>query len=175
MFQRISSLLFGGAEDSSKDLKGPKPSVLEADEEGWLLVSMPEGATITDTSPLEDILMDLPSLSVYGSNGDQAATEEGVASLVSIASSVRVLEQPAPRVRSGVLGRVTRGTGSQAGALAKVTQVGRVQRAQARPDGRRLGRNRAGHQNAARNHPPRSAGRGHGTFLHQPGLRACNH
>ncbi|XP_035244542.1 tumor protein p53-inducible nuclear protein 2-like isoform X1 [Anguilla anguilla] len=178
MFQRISSLFFGEVEDSSKDFKGPKPSILEADEEGWLLVSMPgervgpEGATITDTSPLEDILVELPSLSIYGSHGDQAATKEGVANLTS---SVRVIEQPLPKVRSRVLGRVTHGTTSQLGALAKVTQVGRVQRAKARSDRRHLGRNRGQRQNAARNQPPRCAGRGHGTFLHQPGLRTCNH
>lgn len=172
MFQRISSLFFGEVEDSSKDFKGPKPSILEADEEGWLLVSMPEGTTITETSPLDDILVELPSLSIYGSHGDQAATKEGVANLTS---SVRVLEQPLPKVRSRVLGRVTHGTTSQLGALAKVTQVGRAQRAKARSDRRHLGRNRGQRQNPARNQPPRCASRGHGTFLHQPGLRTCNH
>ncbi|KAJ8259170.1 hypothetical protein COCON_G00181820 [Conger conger] len=171
MFQRISSLFFGEVEDSSKDLKEPKPCILEADEEGWLLVSIPEGTSITDASPLEDVLVDLPSLSVYSSHGDLAAPEEGVASLVR---SVRVMEQP-PKVRSRVLGRVTRGTGSQVGSLAKVTQVGRVQQAKARADRRHLGRNRTQHQNAVRNHPPRRPSHGHGPFLHQPSSRTCNH
>lgn len=41
MFQRISSLLFGAVEDVSAEVNGPKPCVTEADEEGWLLVSVP--------------------------------------------------------------------------------------------------------------------------------------
>lgn len=41
MFQRLSSLLFGEVEDVSAELKGPNPCVSDADEEGWLLVSLP--------------------------------------------------------------------------------------------------------------------------------------
>lgn len=41
MFQRLSSLFFGSVEEVTPELKGPKPCVTEADEEGWLLVNLP--------------------------------------------------------------------------------------------------------------------------------------
>lgn len=41
MFQRLSSLFFGSEEEGTPELKGPKPCVTEADEEGWLLVNLP--------------------------------------------------------------------------------------------------------------------------------------
>lgn len=34
-------MLFGEVEDVSAELKGPNPCVSDADEEGWLLVSLP--------------------------------------------------------------------------------------------------------------------------------------
>ncbi|KAJ8412240.1 hypothetical protein AAFF_G00145070 [Aldrovandia affinis] len=168
MFQRISRLLFGEVEDTSKDLKGPKPSVLEAEEEGWLLVS------ITESNPLDDIFIDLPGLSVYGSHGDQAATEEVVASLVSLTSSVRMVEPPLPTARSGMPRPGLRNLAPRAGAMT-VTQVGRMQRDWAHADHRLLARNRRQRQNAARDRLPRRVGHTHRPILHQPGLRACNH
>lgn len=41
MFQRLSSLFLGSVEEATPELKGPKPCVTEADEEGWLLVNLP--------------------------------------------------------------------------------------------------------------------------------------
>ncbi|KAI1890242.1 hypothetical protein AGOR_G00151700 [Albula goreensis] len=172
MLQRISSLLFGEPEDLPK---GPKPSVQEADEEGWMLVCMPEGTTITEASSLDDVLIDLPSLAVYGSHGDQGNTEEGMASLVSLTSSVRAVKPAPPVARSGVPGKVVRVSAPKAGALTKVTQVGRVQRAQTRAEWCPLGRKRAQRQNAVRERTPRRASHAHRNYLHQPGLRTCNH
>ncbi len=40
MFQRLSGLFFGSEDEVTPDLKGPKPCVTEADEEGWLLVNL---------------------------------------------------------------------------------------------------------------------------------------
>ncbi|KAF5904914.1 tumor protein p53-inducible nuclear protein 2 isoform X3 [Clarias magur] len=73
MFQRLSNLLFGEVEEVSAELNGPKPCVTEADEEGWLLVSVPEGAP-AEASPMEDLLIEHPSMSVYVSlsNLDQS-------------------------------------------------------------------------------------------------------
>lgn len=41
MFQRLSNLLFGEVEEVAAELKGPKPCMTEADEEGWMLVNLP--------------------------------------------------------------------------------------------------------------------------------------
>lgn len=41
MFQRLSNLLFGEVEEVAAELKGPKPCVTEADEEGWMIVNLP--------------------------------------------------------------------------------------------------------------------------------------
>lgn len=40
MFQRLSNLLFGEVEEVAAELKGPGPCVTDADEEGWMLVSL---------------------------------------------------------------------------------------------------------------------------------------
>ncbi|XP_042563542.1 tumor protein p53-inducible nuclear protein 2 isoform X2 [Clupea harengus] len=198
MFQRLSSMLFGEVEDVSAELKGPNPCVSDADEEGWLLVSLPEnndcvmpgeggaeapsiaqslpdkGAT-AETSPMEDLLIEHPSMSVYVSPGNLSMVEESAASL---AGSVRMCESataalPAPR--TSLPPRVTRGAAAQAGALAKVTKVSRVQRSKARVERRQLARNRVQRQNRAREQVPRHAAHARKSFLHQPCQRNICH
>ncbi|XP_036389337.1 tumor protein p53-inducible nuclear protein 2 isoform X2 [Megalops cyprinoides] len=172
MFQRLSSLFFGEVQDVSTELQGPKPSVTDADEEGWLLVNLPEGAT-AETSPMEDLLIEHPSMSVYVSPSNLSIVEESAASL---AASVSIGTDPAtPAVQNATHRRVTRGTAAQAGALAKVTQVTRVQRAKARVDRRHLSRNRIQRQNWVRDRAPRHAAHARGTFLHQPCQRSYSH
>lgn len=70
--------------------------------------------------------------------------------------------------------RVTRGPTSQAGALAKVTQLARVQRSKARVERRHLTRNRMHRQNLSREKvaPIRHA---RNSFLHQPSHRNLCH
>ncbi|XP_035236559.1 tumor protein p53-inducible nuclear protein 2 isoform X1 [Anguilla anguilla] len=290
MFQRLSSLFFGEVEDASTDLKGPKPCVTEADEEGWLLVNLPgedgwvesvkgstetpappcslahndclvvepckpsqtaapppcnhrrtkvgvmravelsflvfpdgsedravlfgssplpqgstpaspgsrsdcssgperccmdeswfvtpppcftaEGAT-AETSPMEDLLIEHPSMSVYVSPSNLSIVEESTASL---GVSVSMVTDPAPpAVQTNAPRRVTRGTASQAGQLGKVTQMPRVQRAKARADRRHLSRNRLQRQNRVREQAPRHTAHARGSFLHQPCQRSCSH
>ncbi|XP_064154665.1 tumor protein p53-inducible nuclear protein 2 isoform X2 [Anguilla rostrata] len=172
MFQRLSSLFFGEVEDASTDLKGPKPCVTEADEEGWLLVNLPEGAT-AETSPMEDLLIEHPSMSVYVSPSNLSIVEESTASL---GVSVSMVTDPAPpAVQTNAPRRVTRGMASQAGQLGKVTQMPRVQRAKARADRRHLSRNRLQRQNRVREQAPRHTAHARGSFLHQPCQRSCSH
>ncbi|KAL4604864.1 tumor protein p53-inducible nuclear protein 2 isoform X1 [Arapaima gigas] len=291
MFQRLSSLFFGEVEDVSKEIKGPKPCVIEADEEGWLLVNLPgewdgdsveireagapalahssaqwdclgvetdgpswtEGSTVpsynqhrtktggskvtsltslactdglvdrvvlagslprspdstpvspgsqsdcscgperccmdeswfvtpppcftaegatAETSPMEDLLIEHPSMSVYVALGNQSAVEESTASL---AASVRVTEAVPSAARSAIPSRVIRGGASKAGTLAKVTQVTRIQKAKGGADRRHLSRNRLQRQNRVREQVPRHAARMRGTFLHQPSQRSFCH
>lgn len=172
MFQALSSLFFGSVDDVTPELKGPKPCVTEADEEGWLLVNLPEGAT-AEASPMEDLLIEHPSMSVYVSPGPLPAVEE---SATSLAGSVRMSESALPAVtRSSLPTRVTRGAAAQAGALAKVTQVSRVQRAKARTERRHLARNRMQRQNRVREQVQRRATHTRNSFLHQPCQRNICH
>lgn len=46
MFQRLSNLLFGEVDEVAAELKGPKPCMTEADEEGWMLVNLPGESTL---------------------------------------------------------------------------------------------------------------------------------
>ncbi|XP_070824617.1 tumor protein p53-inducible nuclear protein 2 isoform X2 [Chaetodon trifascialis] len=287
MFQRLSNLLFGEVEEVAAELKGPNPCVTEADEEGWMLVNLPEsdcmmqaenemgapmiaqsfpdsnqsnhqdthtrtecpapiphaplkrrrthkgrargavassdplscpsaspsylGATTpvtlprrarlstpsstpsmspgsgkgatAEASPMEDLLIEHPSMSVYVSSNNLSMVSNsnlsvlGEESIVSLASSVSRVVEPAaaPATRSTMPTRVSRGAAAQAGALAKVTQVARVQRSKARIERRHLGRNRIQRQNLTREQVPRHAAHTRNTFLHQPSKRNVCH
>ncbi|KAM9445138.1 tumor protein p53-inducible nuclear protein 2 isoform 1-T2 [Clarias gariepinus] len=274
MFQRLSNLLFGEVEQVSAELNGPKPCVTEADEEGWLLVSVPadsdctrlgeDGAEVpsiaqslphsecqrvepecdtatplpsrtgdsapfsckrrrtragrsqaacppssrslraplslnspsplgpsdsapcgldeswfitpppcftaegvpAEASPMEDLLIEHPSMSVYVSlsNLDQSTTN--VADTASRMSE----STPAP-----VPTRPVRGSACQAVPLAKVTQVGRVQRAKARAERRHLARGRLQRQNRVRQQIPRHVAHTRNSFLNQPCQRNFCH
>ncbi|XP_017553705.1 tumor protein p53-inducible nuclear protein 2 isoform X3 [Pygocentrus nattereri] len=197
MFQRLSNLLFGEVEDVSAELNGPKPCVTEADDEGWLLVNLPgngdctmlgedgaeapptaqslpnKGAT-AEASPMEDLLIEHPSMSVYVSPGNLSVVEQSVASLTSSVS--RMSESvPPPVVRSSMPPRMARGAACQVVPLAKVTQVSRVQRAKARVERRHLGRNRMQRQNRVREQIPRHTAGARTSFLHQPCQRSLCH
>ncbi|KAM4610288.1 uncharacterized protein tp53inp2b isoform 2-T2 [Polymixia lowei] len=154
-------------------------------DESWFVTPPPcftaEGAT-AETSPMEDLLIEHPSMSVYVSpnslsmvsNGNLSVV--GEESIVSLASSVRVAEQPdAPAARGAIPARASRGAAAQAGALAKVTQMARVQRSKARIERRHLGRNRIQRQNRTREQVPRRAAHARNTFLHQPSQRNFCH
>ncbi|XP_077937939.1 tumor protein p53-inducible nuclear protein 2 isoform X5 [Gasterosteus aculeatus] len=183
MFQRLSNLLFGEVEEVAAELKGPNACVTEADEEGWMLVHLPEGAT-AEASPMEDLLIEHPSMSVYVSQSNFSMVSNGNLSvvgeegLVSLASSMSRVAEPAsaPAACSSMPTRASRGAAAQAGALAKVTQVGRVQRGKARIERRHLGRNRIQRQNRTREQQvPRHANHARNTFLHQPSMRNICH
>ncbi|XP_029362845.1 tumor protein p53-inducible nuclear protein 2 isoform X2 [Echeneis naucrates] len=288
MFQRLSNLLFGEVEEVAAELKGPKPCVTEADEEGWMLVNLPEesdcmmqaedetgappitqsfpdsnlshhqdthtrtecpapillpthkrrrthkgqarvavasseplscprtspsdlGATTpvtlprrarlstpsstpsmspgsgkgatAEASPMEDLLIEHPSMSVYVSPNNLSMVSNsnlsvvGEESIVSLASSVSRVAEPAVALAtcSTVPTRVSRGAAAQAGALAKVTQVARVQRSKARIERRHLGRNHIQRQNRTREQAPRHTAHARNNFLHQPSKRNFCH
>ncbi|XP_034028473.1 tumor protein p53-inducible nuclear protein 2 isoform X2 [Thalassophryne amazonica] len=288
MFQRLSNLLFGEVEEVAAELKGPKPCVTEADEDGWMLVNLPEaecvmqvgdekgapqiaqtfqdryqlshqdthtrtdfpavaslhsphkcrrtrivreqgavalsdplscpgirpsdmGATTpvslprrsrlstpsstpsvspgsgkgapAEASPMEDLLIEHPSMSVYVSPNNMSLVSNSnlsvvvEESMVSLSSSVSRVSEPTvvPVTRGSLPSRVSRGAAAQAGALAKVTQVARVQRSKARIERCHLGRNRIQRQNRTREQVPRHAAHARNTFLHQPSKRNFCH
>lgn len=84
-----------------------------------------------------------------------------------------IVEPEVPVTRS--TGRVSQRFASQAGALIKVTQVGRLQRAQARANRHSLGRNCVQRQNHVRQRLPQHSSRIRRVILHQPGHRSLKH
>uniref|UniRef100_A0A087XS40 Tumor protein p53 inducible nuclear protein 2 n=1 Tax=Poecilia formosa TaxID=48698 RepID=A0A087XS40_POEFO len=134
-------------------------------DESWFVTPPPcftaEGAT-AETSPMEDLLIEHPSMSVYVSPNNLICS--------------RVTEPAAPpATRSTMPTRVSRGAAAQAGALAKVTQVARVQRYKARMERRHLSRSHIQRQNRVREQVPRHASHARNTFLHQPSKRNFCH
>ncbi|XP_034552679.1 tumor protein p53-inducible nuclear protein 2 isoform X3 [Notolabrus celidotus] len=164
---------WGGSGGSNRS--GPERGCMD---ESWFVTPPPcftaEGAK-AEASPMEDLLIEHPSMSVYVSSNNLSMVSNGnlsvvgEESIVSLASSVRVAEPAAvPATRGSMPTRVTRGAAAQAGALAKVTQVARVQRSKARIERRHLGRNRIHRQNLTREQVPRHAAHARNSFLHQP-------
>ncbi|KAM8829517.1 uncharacterized protein tp53inp2b isoform 1-T5 [Synchiropus picturatus] len=155
-------------------------------DESWFVTPPPcftaEGAT-AETSPMEDLLIEHPSMSVYVSPANVSMVSNGNLSVVgeesvtSLASSVSRVAEPAavPALQTTMPTRVIRGAAAQAGALAKVTQVARVQRSKARIERRQLARNRIQRQNRTREQVPRHAAHARNTFLHQPSKRNFCH
>ncbi|XP_047456336.1 tumor protein p53-inducible nuclear protein 2 isoform X3 [Mugil cephalus] len=141
-----------------------------------------KGAT-AEASPMEDLLIEHPSMSVYVSPNNLSMVSNsnlsvvGEESIVSLAGSVSRAAEPAaaPAAHTTMPTRVSRGAAAQAGALAKVTQVARVQRSKARTERRHLGRNRIQRQNRTREQVPRHAAHARNTFLHQPSKRNFCH
>uniref|UniRef100_A0A3P9JY07 Tumor protein p53 inducible nuclear protein 2 n=1 Tax=Oryzias latipes TaxID=8090 RepID=A0A3P9JY07_ORYLA len=141
-----------------------------------------KGAT-AEASPMEDLLIEHPSMSVYVSpnNTSMVSTSDlsvvGEECILSLASSVSRVSEPGviPAARSTMPTRVTRGGAAHPGALAKVTQVARVQRCKARIDRRHLSRNHIQRQNRTREQVPCHAARARNTFLHQPSKRNFCH
>lgn len=159
MFQRLTNLLFGSVNETTQEPTVPKPASPEVDEEGWLLVNAADGESSSETGELQFKLI-----------GSLSNTEICAASLVSEAS---ITEPEVPVARSS--GRVSQRLVSQAGALVKVTQMGRIQRAQARANRHSLGRNCIQRQNNIRQRLPQHFSRKHRMVLHQPGRCNFNH
>ncbi|KAG7265052.1 hypothetical protein CRUP_020179 [Coryphaenoides rupestris] len=184
---KVSPLSASSSPGSGRECRGSSSSSRAGSERGcmdesWFVTPPPcftaEGAT-AEASPMEDLLIEHPSMSVYVSPGSLSMVSNVSLSVVgeesvtaSLAGSVRVVEQPAAPAMPT---RASRGAAAQAGALAKVTQVARVQRGKARIERRHLSRNRIQRQNRVREQVPRHAAHARNTFLHQPGNRSVCH
>ncbi|NWR76977.1 T53I2 protein, partial [Centropus unirufus] len=67
MLQRFTSLFFSDS-STPESLEEPKPFVEEEEEEdGWLIIDLAEGPGPDGmgSSPMEDLLIEHPSMSVY--------------------------------------------------------------------------------------------------------------
>ncbi|XP_017342451.2 tumor protein p53-inducible nuclear protein 2 isoform X1 [Ictalurus punctatus] len=147
-------------------LSDPAPCGLD---ESWFITPPPcftvEGAP-AEASPMEDLLIEHPSMSVYVSSSNLEESTANMADSVSRMSE----STPAP-----VPTRLVRGSACQVVPLAKVTQASRVQRAKARTERRHLGRGRMQRQNRVRQQIPRHMAHTRNSVLHQPCQRNFCH
>ncbi|NXS14649.1 T53I2 protein, partial [Neodrepanis coruscans] len=128
------------------------------------------------SSPMEDLLIEHPSMSVY-----VTSTLEGVGnpvpswlgSIPADSASLR-REVPEPRPERHVPHH-GRSLAVKAALLDKVGQAQRLQRAKQLAERHRLGQKALQRQNRARQRPPRRAKQLPGAFVHQPCQRHCNY
>uniref|UniRef100_A0A671P859 Tumor protein p53 inducible nuclear protein 2 n=1 Tax=Sinocyclocheilus anshuiensis TaxID=1608454 RepID=A0A671P859_9TELE len=147
MFQRLTNLLFGNVNETTQEPTVPKAGSPEMDEEGWLLVN-----AAGEYSRMWSLLKEEKTRFSFTQN---------------------INEPEVPVARGSV--RISQRLVSQAGALVKVTQVGRIQRAQARFSRHNLSRNCIQRQNHIRQRLPQHYSRIHHVILHQPSRRNFSH
>ncbi|KAM6947286.1 tumor protein p53-inducible nuclear protein 2 isoform 2-T5 [Lycodopsis pacificus] len=150
MFKTIARLLFGGEEETPKDVKSG-----EAVEEGWLVVSRQgsaenQGAELMDTQSSNSALQ-----------GETVANVE---------SDISVLN-PEPRVQSSSSSsQAITGSVSQPKAVLQVTQLTCIQKAKTWTDPHHMSRNAIQRQNRVR-----QGVQHHSFHLQQPGHRNLSH
>ncbi|XP_068556740.1 tumor protein p53-inducible nuclear protein 2 isoform X3 [Anas acuta] len=204
MFQRLTSLFFS---DSSlpEGLEEPKPFVSEEEEEdGWLVIDLGEepGPDGVGSSPMEDLLIEHPSMSVYVTSTLELDAEEPQDSaagysppssplpLPGAAASLQREEHcllptapgkalthrevPEPRLERHTPHHTT-SLSVKAAILEKVSQARRVQRAKQLAEKPWLSQKALQRQDRARQRPARRARQRAGSFLHQPCQRHCNY
>ncbi|XP_042197773.1 tumor protein p53-inducible nuclear protein 2 isoform X1 [Callorhinchus milii] len=192
MFHRFTSLFYGGSENTC--IEGPDPSLTEKEDDGWLIVDFPEGQEPgeVEISPLENLLIEHPSMSVYAGSNTNISTMEDEPS--EVPSSSFETARPRSETENALLllfaqqGRSARqpraerltapspavAAGIQSSLVEKVSQVRRLQRAKQRMERHQLSRNRIQRQNLTREcrlHRTKH----HGSFVYQPRQRHCNY
>ncbi|KAM6378215.1 tumor protein p53-inducible nuclear protein 2 isoform 3-T3 [Pluvialis apricaria] len=118
------------------------------------------------SSPMEDLLIEHPSMSVYITSSlevDGEGPEDDAAG-----------EVPEPRLERHVPHH-SRSLSVKAAILEKVGQTRRVQRAKQVAEKHQLSQKALQRQNRARQRPLRRAKQYAGTFVHQPCQRHCNY
>ncbi|XP_029906684.1 tumor protein p53-inducible nuclear protein 2 isoform X2 [Myripristis murdjan] len=159
MFKTITRLLFGGEEETPEDVK---PA--EVVEEGWLLVNHQEAVSAVSAAEDQDAEL-----------ADCTPSNPTAHKVDDINQTGSKMSEPEPSVQSSSSSQVIRNSLSQAEALAKVTQVTRVQRAQAWAERHHLSRSAIQRHNCGRQRGQRHHSLTHSTYLHQPGHRNLSH
>ncbi|XP_064023511.1 tumor protein p53-inducible nuclear protein 2 isoform X3 [Pogoniulus pusillus] len=168
MFQRLTSLFFSDS-NTPEGLEEPKPFVeAEEEEDGWLIIDLAEepGPDGMGSSPMEDLLIEHPSMSVYVTSTLEVEGE-GPEDDVS-------REVPEPRLER-LVPQHSRPLAVAAAVLEKVGQARRVQRAKQLAEKHLLGHKALQRQNRARQRPLRRAKQHAGPFIHQPCQHHCNY
>ncbi|XP_075033664.1 tumor protein p53-inducible nuclear protein 2 [Mixophyes fleayi] len=225
MFQRLTRLFF--SERSGTDPKEPRAFVTEEEDDGWLIIDIPEryvlkssrkdvvedqadsvasgplphslgerigwsipphpphsmdeswfvtpppcftaegpGHSAVGSSPLEDLLIEHPSMSVYITSGSMVVERDTSDITRDRSPSESRVDRRMPHHATSV--------SAKAAILEKVGQVSRIQRARALVERRKQGRKNLQRQNLAREIQGRNTVR-HRSHLCQPRQRQSNH
>uniref|UniRef100_A0A6B2F5Z1 Tumor protein p53-inducible nuclear protein 2 n=2 Tax=Bothriechis TaxID=44726 RepID=A0A6B2F5Z1_BOTNI len=170
MFQRFTSLFFNDS-SSGEVVEEPKPFVSkEEEEDGWLIIDLPEGPdpVSMESSPMEDLLIEHPSMSVY----------------VTTTSSIIVeREDPEENIQENEIpenclqrrpAHHSTSLATKTAILEKVNQVRRIQRAKQLAEKHKFSQKVMKRQNRAREcRPQRAKPQGH--FVYQPCQRQYNY
>uniref|UniRef100_A0A8C9ETE5 Tumor protein p53 inducible nuclear protein 2 n=1 Tax=Pavo cristatus TaxID=9049 RepID=A0A8C9ETE5_PAVCR len=147
----------------------PSPCLMD---ESWFVTPPPcftaeePGPDSVGSSPMEDLLIEHPSMSVYITSTlelDAEGPQDDAAG-----------EMPEPRLERHVPHR-SASLSVKAAVLEKVSQVRRVQRAKQLAEKPWLSQKALQRQDRARQRLPRRARQHAGSFLHQPCQRHCNY
>lgn len=153
--------------DSSPPCSSPRTL-----DESWFVTPPPcftaEGQDEVQvaSSPLENLLIEHPSMSVYADSNTNISTREEPSQVNSGHTTRARVDRWAPPAPAAVLGRT--------GALEKANQIRRIQRAKQRAEKRQLSRNGIQRQNLAREcryHRTKHQG----NFVYQPPRRQYNY
>ncbi|XP_068768287.1 tumor protein p53-inducible nuclear protein 2 isoform X2 [Struthio camelus] len=182
MFQRFTSLFFSDS-NTPEGLEEPKPFVSEEEEEdGWLIIDLTgsyastsgeeqrvegPGLDSMESNPMEDLLIEHPSMSVYVTSNSLVVDRESP-------EEISEGEVPEPQLERHVPHHSTSLT-VKAAILEKVSQARRVQRAKQLAEKHRLSQKALQRQNRARERPSRRIKQQGGSFIHQPCQRHCNY
>ncbi|XP_058033106.1 tumor protein p53-inducible nuclear protein 2 isoform X4 [Ahaetulla prasina] len=170
MFQRFTSLFFS---DSStvEVVEEPKPFVSkEEEEDGWLIIDLPEGPdpVSMESSPMEDLLIEHPSMSVYVTTTTSIIVEreDPEENIQENEIPENCLQRRPPHHSTSLA--------TKAAILEKVNQVRRIQRAKQLAEKHKLSQKVMKRQNRAREcRPQRAKPQGH--FVYQPCQRQYNY
>eukprot|EP00076_Gallus_gallus_P028204 XP_015151769.1 tumor protein p53-inducible nuclear protein 2 isoform X1 [Gallus gallus] len=147
----------------------PSPCLMD---ESWFVTPPPcftaeePGPDGVGSSPMEDLLIEHPSMSVYVTSTLELDAEGPQDDAVG--------EVPEPRLERHVPHR-SASLSVKAAVLEKVSQARRVQRAKQLAEKPWLSQKALQRQDRARQRPPRRARQRAGSFLHQPCQRHCNY
>uniref|UniRef100_A0A8B9DF95 Tumor protein p53 inducible nuclear protein 2 n=1 Tax=Anser cygnoides TaxID=8845 RepID=A0A8B9DF95_ANSCY len=147
----------------------PGPCLMD---ESWFVTPPPcftaeePGPDGVGSSPMEDLLIEHPSMSVYVTSTLELDVEEPQDSTAG--------EVPEPRLERHMPHHTT-SLSVKAAILEKVSQARRVQRAKQLAEKPWLSQKALQRQDRARQRPARRARQYVGSFLHQPCQRHCNY
>ncbi|XP_034269906.1 tumor protein p53-inducible nuclear protein 2 isoform X2 [Pantherophis guttatus] len=183
MFQRFTSLFFS---DSStvEVIEEPKPFVSkEEEEDGWLIIDLPDSLASSlgteqwvegpdpvsmESSPMEDLLIEHPSMSVYVTTTSSIIVEreDPEENIQENEIPENCLQRRPPHHSTSLA--------TKAAILEKVNQVRRIQRAKQLAEKHKLSQKVMKRQNRAREcRPQRAKSQGH--FVYQPCQRQYNY
>ncbi|XP_044303457.1 tumor protein p53-inducible nuclear protein 2 isoform X3 [Varanus komodoensis] len=168
MFQRLTSLFFSDS-STPEDLEEPKPFVSkEEEEDGWLIIDLPEGPdpVSMESSPMEDLLIEHPSMSVYVTGSIVVESEKPEEHIHEGEVPDCRLQRHAPHHSTSLA--------TKAAILEKVNQVRRIQRAKQQMEKHKLSQKVMKRQNRTRECRPRRA-KHQGSFVYQPCQRQYNY